>query len=75
MRDTVPSIREEVAAIVKKALAIDVASRYASAEEMLADLKRANAASALDSSMLASPSGAHAVDIAFAATAVQSKPK
>ncbi len=68
VRDAVPSISEDAAAIVKKALAIDVAARYASAEEMFADLKRITASASLDSSMLANASGAHVLDIAFAAT-------
>ncbi|HEX4515029.1 MAG TPA: serine/threonine-protein kinase, partial [Polyangiaceae bacterium] len=55
VRDTVPAISEETAAIVKRALAIDVAARYASGEEMLADIKKKlGAALALDESMFAS---------------------
>jgi serine/threonine-protein kinase len=68
VRESVPSISEDSAAIVKNALAIDVASRYASAEAMLADLKRVAASAALDASMLANASGAHALELAFAAT-------
>ncbi|HEY2367064.1 MAG TPA: serine/threonine-protein kinase, partial [Polyangiaceae bacterium] len=55
VRDTVPAISEETAAIVKRALAIDVAARYASGEEMLADIKKKlGAALALHESMFAS---------------------
>jgi len=72
VRDSVPSISEATAAIVKKALAIDVASRYATAEEMLADLKRAAGdVVSLDASTLSNASGAHAADVAFAATQKQ----
>ncbi len=71
VRDAMPSIREEAAAIVKRALAIDVASRFASADEMLAELKRAGGGTTLDAGMLAAGSGVHATEIAFAATAPQ----
>ena len=51
--DVAPHVSAGAAAIVKKALEIDPAARYASAEEMLADIKRVlGAGTALDESML-----------------------
>ena len=55
MRETVPTISEETAAIVKRALAIDTSARYANGEEFLADIKkRIGSAFALDESMFTS---------------------
>jgi serine/threonine protein kinase len=74
VRETVPSIREGVAAIVKRALAIDVAARYASAEEFAADIKKElGAGFALDETMLASVDSSRAEVDPLAATAVQLK--
>jgi serine/threonine-protein kinase len=79
LTDTMPDIRGPIAALVKKALEIDPKRRYASTEELLADLEEElPSGEALDDVMLAirpasvraeSASSAEPVDPALAATA------
>jgi len=55
VRDAVPAISEETASIVKRALAIDVAARYATGDDFMSDVKKhLGSGLALDESMFPS---------------------
>ena len=71
VRESNPAISEETAAIVKRALAIDTAARYATGEEFLADIqKRLDSKFTLDESMFPTNPKLVAVD-PLAATQVK----
>jgi len=73
VRELAPAASDAVAAVATKALEIDLAKRYASAEAMLADLAAlAPGGFALDESMLVG-APRPAPDLAFAATESQTK--